>query len=161
MLQVSLHKYFQIVLYTSWLIFYLFNTCWCLCSTFNFSLTHFFSFCNELNFILLARDKTKEYLLVSHRMINYQTFLARACIIVYQLIQGQCPHSYNPQERGLRKRASVRNEPILINCKIVLEWNTQYCMKKTLFWCLRLSLLLTKPVFQIPCGDTIAGDIME
>ena len=66
------------------------------------SLTQFF-FLFAMNFILLARDKTKKYLSISHRIINYQTFLARTYIIVYQLIQDQSSHSDNPLDKGLRK----------------------------------------------------------
>ena len=66
-------------------------------------------------------------------------------------------------EKGLRMRASVRNESTLVNYKIVLEWNTQYCMQKASFWGLILSLLLTKPVSQITYRDTIAdaSNMME
>ena len=94
--------------------------------------TIFFLF--VMNIFLLARDKTKKYLPISHRIIHCQTYLA--CIIRYQLMQGWCPHSDNPLEKGLRKRASVQNKSPLVNYKIVLDWNTQYCMQKASFWCL-------------------------
>ena len=86
-----------------------------------------------MNFILLARDKTKKSIPISHRIINYQTFLVGVCIIVYQFIQGQFPYSDNPLEQELRdrererereresERASVPNESTLVNYKIVLE----------------------------------------
>ena len=64
-----------------------------------------------MNFILLTRKKTKKYLPISHRIKNYQPFLGS--IIIYQLMQGrcpgQCPHSNNPPEKGLRKTASAQN----------------------------------------------------
>ena len=115
--------------------------------------TIFFLF--AMNFVLLARDKTKKYFLISQRIINCNKLLASPCITVYQ--QDQCSHSDTPLEKGLRKRASVWNESTLVNYNILLEWNTQYCMQKASFWCLMiLSLLLTKPVSQITYRDTIA-----
>ena len=78
-------------------------------------------------------------------------------------MQDQCSHSDNPLEKGLRIRASVWNESTLVNYKIVLEWNTQYCMQKASFCYLILSLLPTKPVAQITYRETIAdaSNMME
>ena len=75
----------------------------------------------------LFLQKTKKYFPICHKIRNYQTFLA--CIIVYQLVQGRCPHSDNPLENE-----SVQNESTLVNYKIVLEWTTQYCMQKAKFF---------------------------
>ena len=87
----GLHQYFQIVIYTdnSLYFIYLTSALFQCNNPLDFSLAQFFVF--AMNFILLVRNKTKKYLPVSHRIINYQTFLA--CITVYQLIQGQCSHS--------------------------------------------------------------------
>ena len=116
--------------------------------------TNFFLF--AMNFILLARDKTKKYLPISQRIINYQTFFfARACITVYQLIQDHCSHSDTPLEKRAQKDSiSVKwiNSSKIQNCNGI---NTQYCMQKASFWCLILSLLLTKPVFQITYRDMV------
>ena len=104
---MSLHQCFQIVIYTHNNLYFVYVAPpLFLCNTLDFSLAKFLLF--TMNFNLLVRNKTKKYHPISHRIINYQTFLA--CIIVYQLIQSQCPHSNNPLEKGLRKRASVQNE---------------------------------------------------
>ena len=41
----------------------------------NLTFTWHIFFLFAMNFILLARDKTKKYLQISHRIINHQTFL--------------------------------------------------------------------------------------
>ena len=107
-LQVPLHQFFQ----NSYSIinYFLF-----LCSTFDLFLgTIFFLF--GMNFVLLAITKSKKYLPISHGKINYQSF--SACIIIYQLIQGQYAHSNKPPDKEFRKRASVQYESIskLQNC---------------------------------------------
>ena len=137
LLQVSLYKHL--------LIFYAVHL------TF---LWHNFFF--VMNFILPARDKTKKYLPVSQRKTSNQNFcLLELALLYINSYRTNAPIPLIAYKKGLRKRASAWNELTLVNYKIVLEWNTQYCMQKASFCCLILSLLLTKQVFQITYRDML------
>ena len=72
-------------------LYFIYLTIWSILSASFYAAHGAIAFLFAVNLILLAREKTKKYLIIFHRVrvINYQTFIA--CFIIYNSFRATAP----------------------------------------------------------------------